>query len=221
MQFDKSTTVQQMSGEGILARNKVLRQTYILLAMNVLFSALCAYVGMLMNVRVPAILYMIGFFALSFAVQANRNSGLGIILLFAFTGFLGFSLSNILNLYVAYGMGFVVAKALVGAAVIFFGLSAYTLISGKNFSFLGGFLFVGIMTVFLAGLAAMFFHMTALSIAVSAGFLLLSAGYVLYDTSNIVHGYETNYVTATLNLFINLFNLFISLLKILGAFNRN
>lgn len=221
MQYNRQATIQSMSSDSILARNKVLRQTYILLAMNVLFSAFCAYIGMLMNIRVPFLVYMVGIFGLSFAVQANRNSGLGIILLFAFTGFLGFSISGLLNAFVHNQMGYVVAKALVGASIIFFGLSAYALISGKNFSFLGGFLFVGILTVFLASLAAMFFHMSALSIAISAAFLLLSAGYVLYDTSNIVHGYETNYVTATLNLFINLFNLFISLLNILSAFNRN
>lgn len=221
MQFENQPTVQQFSGDSILARNKVLRQTYILLAMNVLFSAACAYIGMLMHVHVPTPLYLIGFLGLSFGVNAARNSGLGIILLFAFTGFLGFSISGALSYYFDSSMGSVVIKALVGTAIIFFALSAFVLMTGTNFSFLGGFLFVGALVAFLAGLGALVFHMSALQLAVSGAFLLIFSGYVLYDTSNIIHGYETNYVTATLNLFINLFNIFISLLNILSSLSRD
>lgn len=214
-------TVQTASGDSILARNKVLRQTYILLGMNVLFSALCAYVGMHLNVQLPWFVALIGMFGLSFAIQANRNSGLGIVFLFALTGLLGFYISHALNVYVSLGMGSVVVKALVGSAIIFFGLSAYVLMSGKNFTFLGGFLFVGVLVAFLAGLGAMFFSMPALSVVVSAAFLLIFSGYVLYDTSNIIHGEETNYITATLNLFMNIFNIFVSLLNLLGVFNND
>lgn len=214
-------TVQTASGDSILARNKVLRQTYVLLGMNVLFSALCAYIGMRMNVQLPWFVALIGMFGLSFAIQANRNSGLGIVFLFALTGLLGFYISHALNVYVSYGMGSVVVKALVGSAIIFFALSAYVLMSGKNFSFLGGFLFVGMIVAFLAGLGAMFFGMPALSVVVSAAFLLIFSGYVLYDTSNIIHGEETNYITATLDLFMNIFNIFVSLLNLLGAFSRD
>lgn len=214
-------TVQTASGDNILARNKVLRQTYILLGMNVLFSALCAYIGMRLNVQIPWMLSLVALFGLSWGIQMNRNSGLGVILLFALTGFLGFYISYALNVYVSLGMGSVVVKALIGSAIIFFGLSAYVLMSGKNFTFLGGFLFVGVLVAFLAGLGAMFFSMPALSVVVSAAFLLIFSGYVLYDTSNIIHGEETNYIVATLNLFMNIFNIFISLLNLLGVFNND
>lgn len=216
----RNNTIQHVSSEGILARNKVLRQTYILLAANVLFSAVCAYVGMAMNIgQIPWFVAIAALIGLSMAINAKRNSGVGIVLLFALTGFLGLYLSNILNLYVASGAGDVVVKALVGTAIIFSGLSAYVLMTGKNFTFLGGFLFVGVLVALLAGIGAMVFSMTALSLVVSGAFLLIFSGYVLYNTSNIIHGAETNYVIATLNLFMNIFNIFLSLLNLIGAFN--
>lgn len=205
--------------ESVLSRNKVLRQTYILLSATVLFSALCAYIGMLLNMpAMPWSITLIGLIALSFAITANRNSGLGILFLFMLTGFLGLSLSAALNAYVAIGMGDVIVKAMIGSGIIFMSLSLYVLKTGKDFTFLGGFLFVAMIVVFLAAIGAVFFHMTALSVAASAAFLLIFSGYVLYDTSNIVNGYETNYIVATLNLFINLFNIFVSLLNLLGVF---
>ena len=215
-------TIETISQDGILARNKVLRQTYILLGMNVLFSALCAYAGMLMNIgRINPLIAIVALVGLSVAIRANRTNGLGIILLFALTGFLGLYIANVLNLFVAYGMGSVVVKALVGTGIIFFGLSAYVLFTGINFTFLGAFLFTGLLVAFLAGLGAMFFNMTALSVAVSAAFLVIFSGYVLYDTSRIIEGEETNYISATLDLFLDIFNIFVSLLNILSAFNRN
>ena len=214
-------TVQTDVQDSILARNKVLRQTYILLGMNVLFSAVCAYIGMRLNINLPWFVAMIGLFGLSMMINVNRNNGLGVVFLFALTGLLGFYISAALNMYVAAGMGSVVVKALVGSAVIFFALSAYVLASGKNFSFLGGFLFVGMIVAFLAALGAIFFSMGVLSVVVSAVFLLIFSGYVLYDISNIIHGEETNYIIATLNLFMNLFNIFVSLLNLLGVFNSD
>jgi len=215
-------TIETISQDGILARNKVLRQTYILLGMNVLFSALCAYAGMLMNIgRINPLIAIVALVGLSIAIRANRTNGLGIVLLFALTGFLGLYIANVLNLFVAYGMGSVVVKALVGTGIIFFGLSAYVLFTGTNFTFLGAFLFTGLLVAFLAGLGAMFFNMTALSVAVSAAFLVIFSGYVLYDTSRIIEGEETNYISATLELFMDIFNIFVSLLNILSAFNRN
>jgi inner membrane protein yccA len=215
-------TIEAISQDGILARNKVLRQTYILLGMNVLFSALCAYAGMLMNIgRINPLIAIVALVGLSIAIRANRTNGLGIVLLFALTGFLGLYIANVLNLFVAYGMGSVVVKALVGTGIIFFGLSAYVLFTGTNFTFLGAFLFTGLLVAFLAGLGAMFFNMTALSVAVSAAFLVIFSGYVLYDTSRIIEGEETNYISATLDLFMDIFNIFVSLLNILSAFNRN
>lgn len=215
-------TIETISQDGILARNKVLRQTYILLGMNVLFSALCAYAGMLMNIgRINPLIAIVALVGLSIAIRANRTNGLGIVLLFALTGFLGLYIANVLNLFVAYGMGSVVVKALVGTGIIFFGLSAYVLFTGTNFTFLGAFLFTGLLVAFLAGLGAMFFNMTALSVAVSAAFLVIFSGFVLYDTSRIIEGEETNYISATLELFLDIFNIFVSLLNILSAFNRN
>ena len=215
-------TIEAISQDGILARNKVLRQTYILLGMNVLFSALCAYAGMLMNIgRINPLIAIVALVGLSIAIRANRTNGLGIVLLFALTGFLGLYIANVLNLFVAYGMGSVVVKALVGTGIIFFGLSAYVLFTGTNFTFLGAFLFTGLLVAFLAGLGAMFFNMTALSVAVSAAFLVIFSGFVLYDTSRIIEGEETNHTSATLELFLDIFNIFVSLLNILSAFNRN
>ena len=215
-------TIETISQDGILARNKVLRQTYILLAMNVLFSALCAYAGMLMNIGpINPLIAIVALVGLSIAIRANRTNGLGIVLLFALTGFLGLYIANVLNLFVAYGMGSVVVKALVGTGIIFFGLSAYVLFTGTNFTFLGAFLFTGLLVASLAGLGAMFFNMTALSVAVSAAFLVIFSGFVLYDTSRIIEGEETNYISATLELFLDIFNIFVSLLNILSAFNRN
>ena len=215
-------TIETISQDGILARNKVLRQTYILLGMNVLFSALCAYAGMLMNIgRINPLIAIVALVGLSIAIRANRTNGLGIVLLFALTGFLGLYIANVLNLFVAYGMGSVVVKALVGTGIIFFALSAYVLFTGVNFTFLGGFLFTGLLVALLASLGAMFFHMTALSVACSAAFLVIFSGYVLYDTSRIIEGEETNYISATLELFLDIFNIFLSLLNILSAFNRN
>lgn len=217
MQFNSQPAIDYAAESSILARNKVLRQTYILLAANVLFSALCAFIGMKMGIgHIHWGIYLIGIFGLSFAINANRNNGLGIILLFAFTGFLGFSLSHVLNLYVAYGAGNVVVKALLGTAVIFFALSAYILKTGKNFNFLGGFLFVALMVALLAALGALVFKMTALSVVVSAAFLIIFSAYVLFDTSRIMRGEEDNYILATLTLFLHLFNIFVNLLNLLG-----
>ncbi len=218
MSLDSPRTIEHVGSDSILARNKVLRQTYALLGINVLFSALCAYIGMMMNIpNIPWFVAMIALFGLSMGISANRNSGLGIMLLFALTGFLGLYISNVLNVYVTTGHSAIVVKALIGSAIIFFGLSAYVLSSGKNFTFLGGFLFVGVMVALLAGIAAMIFGMSSLSLVCSAAFLLIFSGYVLYDTSNIIQGAETNYILATLTLFMDIFNIFVSLLSILGA----
>lgn len=222
MNLDKSNAFERSQGSelsDLLAKNKVLRQTYILLSINLLFSALCSYIGMLMNVRIPGLLYIVGVFGLSFLVQKNRNSGSGIIWLFAFTGFLGLAISQLLNAYLALGLATVVVKALVGSAVIFGGLSCYALFTRRDFSFLGAFLFVGLLIGILAVAGAMIFGMTGMQVALSALFLFIFSGYVLYDTSNIIQGYETNYITATMTLFIDIFQIFIHLLQLLAAFS--
>jgi modulator of FtsH protease len=207
----------------ILATNKVIRSTYTLLSMTLLFSALVAGVSMSMNLPHPGLLLTLGgYFGLLYATSKYRNSSLGLAFVFALTGFMGYTLGPILNAYLAMANGGqIVMTAMGGTGAIFFGLSGYAMVSRKDFSFMGGFLMVGILVAFLAGLGAMFFEMPALSLAVSAMFVLLMAGLILYETSNIIHGGETNYIMATVTLYVSIFNLFTSLLHLLGAMNNN
>ena len=211
------------SPETVLATNKVIRNTYTLLSMTLLFSALTAGVSMALNLPHPGlILTLAGYFGLLFATTRYRNSSLGLLFVFALTGFMGYTLGPILNAYLALPNGGQVVMTAMGATgVIFLGLSGYALTTRKDFSFMGGFLMVGILVAFMAGLGAVFFEMPGLSLAVSSMFVLLMAGLILYETSNIIHGGETNYIMATVTLFVAIFNLFTSLLHLLGAFNSN
>ena len=198
--------------------NKVIRNTYALLSMTLLFSALTAGVSMALNLPYPGILLtLVGYFGLLFLTAKFRNSTAGLAFVFALTGFMGYTLGPILNTYLGLPNGGQVVMTAMGlTAVIFLGLSGYALTSRKDFSFMGGFLMVGILVAFVAGLGAMFFEMPALSLAVSAMFVLLMAGLILYETSNIIHGGETNYIMATVTLYVAIFNLFTSLLHLLG-----
>lgn len=207
------------SRAGELQTNKVLRNTYALLAMTLLFSAATAGVSMAFNLPHPGLLLtLVGYFGLLFLTQRLSNSPWGILSVFALTGFMGFTLGPIVNAYLALpNGGQTVMTALGGTAVIFLGLSGYTLTTRKNFSFLGNFLFVGILVAFLAGLGAVFLQMPALSLAVSCMFVLLMSGLILYETSNIIHGGQTNYIMATVTLYVSIYNLFSSLLHILGV----
>lgn len=206
-----------------LQANKVLRNTYALLAMTLLFSAATAGISMVFNLPHPGLLLtMVGYFGLLFLTQALSNSPWGILSVFALTGFMGFTLGPIVNAYLALpNGGQIVTTALGGTAIVFLGLSGYTLTTRKNFSFLGNFLFVGILVGFLAGLGAVFFDMPALSLAVSCMFVLLMSGLILYETSNIIHGGQTNYILATVTLYVSIYNLFTSLLHILGFAGSN
>jgi modulator of FtsH protease len=209
--------------ETVLTTNKVIRNTYTLLSMTLLFSALTAGVSMALNLPHPGLLLTLGgYFGLLFATTRFRNSSLGLVFVFALTGFMGYTLGPILNAYLALPNGGQVVMTAMGATgVIFLGLSGYALTTRKDFSFMGGFLMVGILVAFMAGLGAVFFEMPGLSLAVSSMFVLLMAGLILYETSNIIHGGETNYIMATVTLFVAIFNLFTSLLHLLGAFNSN
>jgi len=202
-----------------LATNAVLRNTYLLLSMTLLFSALTAGVSMVLKMPHPGlVLTLVGYFGLLFATAKFRNSSLGLVFVFALTGFMGYTLGSILNAYLAMtNGGQIVTTAMAGTGVIFAGLSGYVLVSRKDFSFIGGFLMAGILVGFLAGLGAVFFEMPMLSLAVSAMFVLLMSGLILYETSNIIHGGETNYIMATVSLYVSIFNLFTSLLHLLGA----
>jgi len=204
----------------ILATNKVLKNTYSLLAMTLLFSAGTAGLSMSLNLPHPGmIITLIGYIGLLFLTTKLRNSSWGILCVFALTGFMGMTLGPILNMYLnAFSNGHeLIMTSLGGTGVIFFALSAYALTTKKDFSFISGFLMVGILVAFLAGIGAMIFSIPALSLGVSAMFIMLMSGMILYQTSEIIHGGETNYIMATVSLYVSLFNLFTSLLHILGA----
>jgi modulator of FtsH protease len=219
MNYDAQSTVVRPQ-ESVLASNKLLRNTYSLLAMTLVFSALTAGLSMAMNFPHLGLFTLVGYFGLLFLTTKLRNSVWGLVSVFALTGFMGLTLGPILNAYLSLPNGSeMVMQALGGTGIIFFALSAYAVKSEKDFSFMGGFLFVGILVAFLAGLAAYFFAMPGLSLAVSSMFVLLMSGLILYQTSQIIHGGETNYIMATVTLYISIYNLFLSLLHLIGAFS--
>ena len=201
------------------ATNRVLRNTYALLALTLLFSTVTAGVSMVLKLPHPGLLLTLaGYFGLLFLTARYRNSAVGLAMIFALTGFMGYTLGPLLNAYLSLSNGpQLVMTALGGTGVVFLGLSGYALVSRRDFSFMGGFLMVGILVAFLAGLGAVFFDMAGLALAVSAMFVLLMAGLILYETSNIIHGGETNYIMATVTLYVAIYNLFTSLLHLLGA----
>ena len=207
----------------VLETNKVIRNTYMLLSLTLAFSAATAGAAMALNLPHPGLIVtLVGYFGLLFLTAKFKNSAAGLGFVFALTGFMGYTLGPIISNYLSLPNGGQIVMTAMGAtAAVFLGLSGYALTSRKNFSFMGGFLMVGILVAFLAGLGAIFFEMPALSLAVSAMFVLLMAGLILYETSNIIHGGETNYIMATVTLFVAIFNLFTSLLHLLGFMNNN
>ncbi len=218
MNYDAQPSVVRAQ-PSVLSTNKLLRNTYSLLAMTLVFSALTAGLSMAFNLPHPGmIITLIGYFGLLYLTTKLRNSAWGIVSVFALTGFMGLTLGPIVNYYLSMSNGSeIVMQALGGTGIIFFALSAYAIKSEKDFSFMGGFLMVGILVAFLAGLGAFFFEMPGLSLAVSAMFVLLMSGLILYQTSEIINGGETNYIMATVTLYITIYNLFTSLLHLLGA----
>lgn len=206
----------------VLSDNKLIRNTYTLLAMTLLFSAATAGASIAYNLPHPGLLLtLVGYFGLLFVTYRLRNSAWGLLSVFALTGFMGLTLGPIVSYYLGLpNGGETVMAALGGTAVIFLGLSGYALTTRKDFSFLGGFLMVGILVAFLGALAAVIFTMPIVSLAMSAMFILLMSGFILYQTSQLVHGGETNYILATVSLYVSIYNLFTSLLHILGAFNN-
>lgn len=209
------------SPEAVLATNKLIKNTYMLLSMTLLFSALMA--GVSMAIRLPMgasmICSLVALGLLWFVLPRMANSAAGLWVTFAVTGLLGFGLGPVLTYYLSMPNGAqTVMTAMGGTGVIFLGLSGYALTTRKNFSFMVGYLFTGILVAFVAGIGAMIFQLPALSLAVSAVFIMLMAGYILYQTSEMVHGGETNYILATIGLYVAIYNLFTSLLHLLGAF---
>lgn len=207
-----------------LAVNQVLRNTYFLLSLTLLFSAACAGWSMMSNAQPVGIGgFFLGWFGLYFLTLYLRNSAWGLLAVFAFTGFVGYTLGPILHMYMHSftNGGQIISTALGATGFIFLSLSAYVLTTRKDFSFLGGFITIAILTAFLMGIGAMVFQLPAMSLFVSGAFVILCSAYILYTTSAIIHGGETNYIIATVSLFVALFNIFISLLQILGIFGGN
>ena len=216
----ENQTVARRSAESVLTTNRVLRNTYALLSLTLLFSSVTAGVSMAIHAPPMAYLLSIGasFLLLWLVLPRTENSSAGIWVVFAVTGLLGFGLGPILNLYMALANGpQLIMTALGGTGVIFLGLSGYVLTTRKDFSFLGGFLFVGFVVVLLAALANIFLQIPAMSLALSSAVILIMSGFILFDTSRIIHGGETNYIRATVGLYLNIYNIFINLLSLLGA----
>lgn len=201
--------------------NRVLKNTYLLLSVTLLFSAAMAGLSMTLALPHPGlIITLVGYFGLLFLTEKFRNSAWSLVFVFALTGFMGLTLGPVISAYLKfYPNGHqLVTMAFAGTGAIFLGLSSYVVITRKDFSFVGGFLFTGILVAFLAGLGAWLFQLPMLALAVSAMFVLLMSGLILYKTSEIVNGGETNYVMATVTLFVSIYNLFTSLLHLLGIF---
>jgi len=206
-------------------RNKVLRNTYMLLGISLVPTVIGALIGMSMNFSFMAehpIMYSLGAFAvlmgMFFAISANRDSGLGVVLLLALTGFMGLMLGPILQVALGLSNGAqIVGLAAGGTASIFLVLAGIATTSKRDFSFMGKFLMVGIVLLILASLANMFFQIPAMALTLSAVSVLLFSGFILYDVSRVVNGGETNYVMATLAIYLDIYNLFVNLLQLLMA----
>ena len=207
--------------ESALGANKVLKNTYMLLGMTLLFSAFTAGLSMVLGLpQGAALILMLVGFGLLFVVNRTADSSKGLIAIFAFTGVMGASIGPMLNYYLAMPSGpQLVLQALGGTAVVFFGLSAYALTTRKDFSYMGGFLMVGLLVAVVAMIANIFLAIPALSLTISAAVVMIMSGLILFDTSRIINGGETNYIRATVSLYLNIYNLFIHLLSLLTAFS--
>ncbi len=207
--------------ESAISTNKVLKNTYMLLGMTLLFSALTAGISMAVGLGQGAamILMLVGF-GLLFVVHKTADTSKGLLAVFAFTGVMGASIGPMLSYYLAMPNGpSLVMQALGGTAIVFFGLSAYALTTRKDFSYMGGFLMVGLLVAVVAMIANIFLAIPALSLTISAAVVMIMSGLILFDTSRIVNGGETNYIRATVSLYLNIYNLFIHLLSLLTAFS--
>ncbi len=222
MQMQERNTLQH-TGVSEVEVSKLFRNTYTLLAMTLAFSALVAFTSMSLNLPHPGlIITLVGFYGLLFLTSKLRNSAWGLVSTFVFTGFLGYTLGPILNAYLSLpNGGQLVTMALGLTALVFFGLSAYAILTRKDFSFLSGFIMAGFIVLLGAVVASFFFQMSGLQLAISAGFVLFSSAVILYQTSAIIHGGEDNYIMATITLFVSIYNLFLSLLQLLGIFSND
>jgi len=216
---DSQFSSRDIARESALSTNKVLRSTYALLSATLLFSALMAVVSTMVNTGYAVSLgCSVGALALIwFVLPRTANSAAGIGVVFAFTGLLGFGLGPLLNHYLSMANGSeLIATAMGGTAAIFLGLSGYALTTQRDFSFLGGFLFAGLLVVLMAAFAGIFLQMPGLFLAINAAVIMLFSGFILFDTSRIINGGETNYIMATTGLYLGIYNIFTSLLHLLG-----
>ena len=217
---DKSLYDMNTAGiDSVLSTNKVLKNTYMLLGMTLAFSAVCATISMAMGLGHGAalVLSLVGF-GLLFVVHKMADSSKGLLAIFAFTGVMGASIGPMLNYYLSMpGGSALVMQALGGTAVVFFGLSAYALTTRKDFSYMGGFLLVGLLVAVVAMIANIFLNIPALSLTISAAVIMIMSGLILFDTSRIINGGETNYIRATVSLYLSIYNLFIHMLHLLTA----
>ena len=204
----------------VLETNKVLKNTYMLLGMTLAFSAVTAGISMALNLpAVMGLVFSLIGFGLLFVVNRMADSAKGLPAIFAFTGVMGAGLGPLLNAYLAMPGGpQLVMQSLAGTAFIFFGLSAYALQSKRDFSFMTGFLFAGLIVAIVAMIANIFLGIPALSLTISAAVVMIMSGLILVDTSRIINGGETNYIRATVGLYLNIYNIFVHLLHLLGAF---
>ncbi|NDV91210.1 BAX inhibitor (BI)-1/YccA family protein [Alteromonas sp. 345S023] len=220
--MDQRSMYSSASQPSVLQTNKVLRNTYMLLAMTLAFSAVCAGIAMAVGISPMMSLVMtIGAFITLFVVQKKADSASGIYWVFAFTGLMGASLGYTLNFYLGVAGPGLIMEALGATALVFFALSGYALTTKKDFSFMGGFLVVGLVVVLVAAIANIFFAVPAVSLAISAAIVFIMSGFILFDTSRIIHGGETNYIRATVSLYLNIYNLFTAILHLLGAFGSD
>jgi modulator of FtsH protease len=219
MQFN--TAVARPEG-AILQTNKLIKNTYILLSMTLIFSAVTAFISIVMQTGfgVALIVNIVAIVMLWFVLPKTANSAAGIPVLFGITGMLGFGLGPLISHYLAQDPA-IVMTALGGTGAIFLGLSGYALTTRKDFSFMGGFLMVGLLVVIGAAVLNIFFAMPALFLAVNAAIVMIMSGLILYQTSALIHGGETNYIMATAGLFLSILNMFQALLHLLGAFNND
>ena len=217
---DKSLYNMNAAGlESAISTNKVLKNTYMLLGLTLLFSAVTAGISMAVGLgQGAALILMLVGFGLLFVVNRTADSSKGLLAIFAFTGVMGASIGPMLNFYLAMPGGpALVMQALGGTAVVFFGLSAYALTTRKDFSYMGGFLMVGLLVAVVAMIANIFLAIPALSLTISAAVVMIMSGLILFDTSRIINGGETNYIRATVSLYLDIYNLFIHLLHLLTA----
>jgi len=209
------------AGASVVSTNKVLKNTYMLLGMTLLFSAATAGISMAVGLSpgMGLVLMLVGF-GLLFVVNRMADTSKGLLAIFAFTGVMGAAIGPMLSHYLALPQGpSLVMQALGGTAIVFFGLSAYALTTRKDFSYMGGFLVVGLLVAIVAAIANIFLNIPALSLTISAAIVLIMSGLILFDTSRIINGGETNYIRATVGLYLSIYNLFIHLLHLLTAFS--